>query len=208
MDYPDIAFDLYHPQPLLIVISGLSGAGKDTVLGVLKKSRKPLSFVVTATSRAPRNSETHGVDYFFYSREEFEEMIERGEFLEVSVVYQDYKGIPKEQVRQAFESGKDVVLRVDVQGAQKLRSLYPEAVLIFITPENSKEWYERLVNRHTETRESIQMRVEMARRELESLNIFDYVVVNRQNCLNEAVDTILNIIDAEHHKMKHKKISL
>jgi len=118
------------------------------------------------------------------------------------------KESPKNRCAQAFESGKDVVLRVDVQGAQKLRSLYPEAVLIFITPENSKEWYERLVNRHTETRESIQMRVEMARRELESLNIFDYVVVNRQNCLNEAVDTILNIIDAEHHKMKHKKISL
>ena len=104
-------------QPLLIVISGPSGVGKDTVLGCMAKRNLPFHFVVTATTRIPRDDEVHGVDYFFYTKDEFAEMIEQGELLEYAVVYNDFKGIPKAQVREAFASGKDVVMRIDVQGA-------------------------------------------------------------------------------------------
>ena len=134
MPLENLNFDLLHPRPLLVVISGCSGVGKDAVLNGLKERNQPFHFVVTATSREPRAGEVHGRDYFFVSREEFEKMIAGDELLEYANVYNQYKGIPKLQVRQALESGKDVIMRLDVQGAAKIRSLCPEAVLIFLTP--------------------------------------------------------------------------
>jgi len=142
---------LYRPQPLLIVISGTSGVGKDAVLCGLKELGLNLHFVVTATSRPPRPLEVPGVDYFFYTREDFERRIANNEFIEYTMVYSDWKGIPRSQVDDALRSGKDVVLRVDVQGAMKLRKLYPEAVLIFLIPESVDEWYNRLRSRNTDS---------------------------------------------------------
>ena len=203
-----ITFDLLKPEPLLIVLSGPSGVGKDVTLQALKKRNIPLHFVVTATTREARPEETHGVDYFFYSKEEFQAMIEANELLEYAIVYEDYKGIPKEQVRKAMQSGLDVILRVDVQGAAKLRELNPDAVLIFLLPSSVEEWHERLNNRQTETEESMKIRLNKVKWELEYLPIFDYMVVNRHNCLDEAVDTIIDIIHAEHHRTIPRKITL
>lgn len=203
-----ISFDLLKPEPLLIVLSGPSGVGKDVTLQALKKRNVPIHFVVTATTREPRPEETHGVDYFFYSKEEFQNMIAENELLEYAIVYEDYKGIPKKQVRKAMESGLDVILRVDVQGAAKLRELNPDAVMIFLIPSSVEEWHERLNSRQTETPESMKIRLEKVRWELEYLPIFDYMVVNRHNQLDEAVDTIVDIINAEHHRTIPRKITL
>jgi guanylate kinase len=206
MSEEPISFDLLHPEPLLIVISGPSGVGKDTVIQELKDRHRPFHFVVTATSRLPRFNEVVGVDYFFYSPEEFEHMIERNQLIEYAWVYNQYKGIPREQVEVALASGKDVVLRVDVQGAAKLRSLYPEAVLIFLLPANEHEWRSRLLDRKTETDESYQLRVKTVCEELEQVGMFDYLVVNGQGKLEEAVDEVETIIKAEHHRTHPRKI--
>jgi len=199
-------FDLLHPQPLLIVISGPSGIGKDSVLNELKRRGLPFHFVVTANTRAPRPEEVHGVDYLFMTREEFMAGVERGEFLEHAKVYNDLKGIPRWQVENALISGKDVVLRVDVQGAETIRGLYPEAVLIYLIPRNYDEWYNRLVSRKTESAEDLKTRVEISVKEVEKIDIFDYLVVNAENLLCQAVDDIISIIRTEHLAVNHRKI--
>lgn len=203
-----LSFDLFHPQPLLVVISGPSGVGKDAVLKAMQQRGLMLHYVVTMTSRAPRNGEVEGVDYFFVSREKFEDLIGQDEFIEYANVYNDYKGIPKSQIREALASQRDVILRVDVQGAKTLRSLCPDAVLIFLIPSNEKEWLERLRSRKSETAESLALRLKTAKKELENLGEFDYVVVNAQDRLKETVDTIESIIRAEHHRVEPRKVSL
>ena len=128
------AFPRY--DPLLIVISGPSGSGKDSVIQRMKEMNLPFHFVITATTRPARPEEVHGVDYFFLSPDEFAEMIEKDGLLEYAIVYNDYKGIPKEQVRQALASGKDVVMRIDVQGAATIRKICPDALSIFLTTQD------------------------------------------------------------------------
>ena len=208
MNGETLSFDLFHPQPLFVVISGPSGVGKDAVLKSLQKRNLNLHFVVTMTSREPRPGEVNGEDYHFVTREKFEELIRRDGFIEHAVVYGDLKGIPRQQVREALESNRDVILRVDVQGARTLRSIFPEAVLIFLIPSNEKEWLERLQKRKTETTEKLGVRVQTAREELESLSEFDYMVVNAHDRLEETVDTIVSILDAEHHRVVARKIDL
>jgi guanylate kinase len=203
-----IVFNPLNPEPLLIVISGPSGVGKDTVIDRMKERHIPVHFVVTATTRPPRKDEIHGKDYFFISADEFAAMIDQDELLEYAIVYKDYKGIPKEQVRQALSSGKDVVMRVDVQGAAKIRELNPEAVLIFLTTRDEEEMVNRLRIRKSETPEGLNLRIAMARQELKRINEYDYVVVNRDGELDETVDTIAAIIHAEHHRVKHRKVTL
>lgn len=202
-----VSFDVLHPQPLLIVISGPSGVGKDSVLRSLKKRNTSLYFVVTCASRPPRPDEVNGVDYHFVSKEQFEQMIARGEMIEYANVYNEYKGIPKFEIVNAIASGKDTVVRLDVQGASSIRKLYPGAILIFLIPESYEVWYHRLQNRKTETQESLRVRLETAREEMRRIDEFDYVVVNAENRLEEAVDTILAIITAEHHRIPHRKIT-
>lgn len=197
---------LYSPQPLLIVISGTSGVGKDAVLNALKERSLPLHFVVTATSRAPREGEVEGKDYFFFSKEEFERRIANNEFIEHSWVYTDYKGIPRWQIDDALACGRDVILRVDVQGAMKLRAMYPEAVLIFLIPESVDEWYDRLKKRNAETPGELKVRLDTARVEVGKIAEFDYVVLNAHDLLDQAVDDIVSIISAEHHRTHHRKL--
>lgn len=199
-------FNLIHPQPLLIVISGPSGIGKDSVLQELKRRRLPFHFVVTANTRAPRPEEVDGVDYIFMSREEFMAGVERGDFIEHAQVYNDLKGIPRWQIEDALKSSKDVVLRVDVQGAETIRDLYPEALLIYLIPRNYDEWYKRLVSRKTESEEDLKTRVEISVKEIEKIDIFDYLVVNAENLLCDAVDDIIGIIHSEHLAVRHRKI--
>jgi guanylate kinase len=206
MTDPD--FDLYNPQPLLIVLSGPSGVGKDTVLQRMKERELPFHFVVTATTREIRVNEVEGTDYFFVSNDEFARMIEEDELLEYAVVYNDYKGIPKQQVRDALESGKDVVMRIDVQGAATIRKIVPEAVLIFLTTESEEAMVRRLEARKTETHEGLKLRIATARQELKRAEDFDYVVINREFHLDDAVDTIQAIINAEHHRVKQREVVL
>ena len=201
-------FDIPPKNPLLIVISGPSGSGKDTVMQRMKERGLPFHFVVTATTRPKRVNEVHGRDYLFVSKEEFARMIEENELFEYAIVYGDYKGIPKDQVRQALASGKNVVLRLDVQGAETVRKLAPEALMIFITTENEEELERRLRGRKTETGDSLALRIATARKELQRLEAFDYVVVNRDFHLDETVDTISSIIEAEHHRVRQRKVSL
>lgn len=185
------------PRPILVVISGPSGVGKDATLNLLKQSGYPFHFVVTATTRPIRPGEVDGADYHFVSVGEFAEMIEQEELLEHAVVYGDYKGIPKQQVRDALASGKDVIMRIDVQGAATIRSLIPNAVSIFLNAESEDELIRRLSDRKTETPDKLKMRIATARQELKRIDEFDYAVVNRMNKLEETVDAVLSIIKAE-----------
>ena len=204
----DHDFNLVDPKPLLIVISGPSGAGKDTILQRMKERELPFHFVVTATTRPRRANEINGRDYFFVSKEEFARMIDEDELIEYAIVYGDYKGIPKQQVRDALASGKDVVMRIDVQGAETLRKLAPEAVLIFITVDSEEELLTRLRERKTETADALMLRMATARKELLRVGAFDYVVLNRDFHLDETVDTIRAIIQSEHHRVKPRTVSL
>ena len=202
--------DLYslEPQPLLVVLSGPSGAGKDAVLKRMKELGYPFHFVVTVTTRPKRPGEVDGVDYYFISEEEFAQMLARGELLEHAVVYGQHKGIPKRQVREALASGKDVILRIDVQGAATIRKLVPEAVLIFLTAPSEKELLRRLKRRKTETPEELERRIATVREEMKRLPEFDYVVINRDGALDEAVKTIAAIITAEKCRVKQRKIEI
>jgi guanylate kinase len=195
-------FDVYNPKSIVVVISGHSAAGKDTVIQRLKDRDLPIHFVVTATTRPRRKDEQHGVDYFFVSHDEFARMIEEGELIEYAIVYKDFKGVPKEQVDQALASGKDVVMRVDVQGAASIREIYPGALLIFLTAQDEQEFISRLTNRKSESPEELKLRIAVAREELKRIDEFDYLVVNRDSQLGETVDTIVSIINAEHHRIR------
>lgn len=201
-------FNLYHPQPLLIVISGPSGAGKDSILHGLQQRGLDIHFVVTATTRARREDEIHGLDYFFLSKEEFARMIDQDELIEYAIVYNDYKGIPKQQVREALASGKDVIMRLDVQGAATVRKLAPEAVLIFITTSSEEELVRRLKTRKTETDEDLRLRIATARQELKRVDEFDYVIINQDGYLNQTIQTVISIIEAEHHRVHPRRVSL
>lgn len=192
----------------MLVISGPSGVGKDTVLRALKKSRLPIHHVITANTRPPRRDEKEGVDYFFVSREKFEEMIRNNELIEYSKVYEDYKGVPKEQIRQALSSGKDVVLRLDVQGAQKIKKIYPQAILVFLTPSNQEEWLQRLTKRRLSEEKDMVTRIATIKMELELAREFDYIVTNAQNQLQDTINMIESIIIAEHQRTNQQKIQI
>jgi guanylate kinase len=200
--------DPLRSQPLLIVISGPSGAGKDTVIQRMKERGLCFHFVVTATTRPPRPEEMPGVDYIFVSHDDFARMIEADDLLEYAIVYNDYKGIPKAQVRDALASGKDVILRVDVQGAASIRKLSSGALLIFLTTKDEQELVRRLTERKTETKEGLSLRIATARQELKRIGDFDYIVVNQDGYLDDTVDTILAIICAEHHRVHPRKVNL
>ena len=208
MTHKTNSFNVLHPEPLLIIISGPSGVGKDSVVQHMIKCGLPFHFVVTATTRAIRAYEQHGVDYFFYSTAEFDEMIERDELLEYALVYNDYKGIPKAQVHAALASGKDVVMRLDVQGAATVKRYYPDALSIFLTTDTEEELVNRLQDRKTESKDQLQVRIETARKELLRVGEFDYVVINRDEQLDETVAAIQAIIHAEHQRVDHRKFSL
>ncbi len=196
------------PNPLLIVLSGPSGVGKDAVLKRMKKLGYPFHLVVTATDRPWRPGEVDGVDYYFLSTEEFTARLERGEFLEHANVYGERKGVPKAEVRKALASGQDAIMRVDVQGAATIRQKLPEAVFIFLSPSSEEDLIRHLKKRGTETPEALARRITAAREEMERLPGFDYVIVNRDGQLDETVKQITAIITAEKCRVKQRKIEL
>lgn len=194
--------------PVLVVISGPSGVGKDTVVQRMRERGLPFHFVVTATDRPPRPTEEHGRDYYFYSTAEFEAMIANDELLEHAWVYGQHKGIPRAHIREALASGQDVVMRVDVQGAATVKGLIHEAITIFLMCESEEELIERLRERRTESDEALLYRLEVARQEIARIPEFDYVVINRREQQDTAVDDVVAIIQAEHCRAVPQRISL
>ncbi len=201
-------FDRRAPEPLLIVISGPSGSGKDSVVQRMKDRGLEFHFVVTATTRPRRPDEVHGRDYWFVSQAEFDRMLAQGELIEHALVYRDYKGVPKAEVQEALASGHDVVLRLDVQGAETVNKLVPEALLIFILTESEEELVRRLERRSTETPEDLKVRIQTAREEFQKIGLFDYLIVNHEDQLDHTVDVVMSIIEAEHHRVQQRKVNL
>jgi guanylate kinase len=161
----------------------------------MKEMGLPFHYVVTVTTRAQRYDEVEGVDYFFATRPQFEEMIQKGELLEWAKVYGNYYGVPRQQVKEALAQGRDVIAKVDVQGASTIKGLVPQAIGIFLAPPSMEELRERLRQRKTEQGGELALRLKRAREEMESLPSFDYVVVNDD--LDRAVAQIQAIIVAE-----------
>jgi len=193
----DMFRNIPKPEPLVIVISGPSGVGKDSVLNDIFAYGVDWHFVVTMTSRPQRSGEVNGRDYIFVTKDEFERMIAAGEFVEYALVYDQYKGVPKNQITGALASGKDVVLRLDVQGAIAIKKMFPDAVTIFLVPDSEESLVMRLKQRGTETEKQLRIRLETARKEMERLHEFDYVVENGQERLHKAVCRVLDIVRVE-----------
>lgn len=192
--------------PLLVVISGPSGVGKDAVLERMKSSNVPYHFAVTATARPKRENEVDGVDYIFVERDEFQSMIRNDELLEWAEVYGNPYGVPKSPVRQALARGQDVVLKIDVQGADNIRRLVPGAVYVFLSPPGMPELERRLTRRRTESPETLKVRLETASKELKEAEKYDYVVVNRTGRMDEAVEEIKSIISRERMRPARERI--
>jgi len=189
--------DASSAPPLLVVLSGPSGVGKDAALDALKLLDRPWRFVITATTRPQRPGEQDGVDYIFLETAAFLKMKERDDLLECAQVYDYWYGVPRNQVRQGLQDGKDVILKVDVQGADTVRELAPEALFIFMIPSSLDELKSRLTKRETETPSQIALRLSNAQSELGRVGEFDYRVVNREGQLEQAVAEIDAIITAE-----------
>lgn len=195
-------------NPLFVIISGPSGVGKDAVLAGLRSPQRRAHFVVTATTRPLRPGETEGKDYFFLSVPVFKERVEREEFLEWAEVYGNLYGVPKAQVKEALTNGLDVFVRTDVQGAQTLKKVAPQGVFIFLAPSSVEELERRLIERSREPLGEIRQRLEAARREMETLSIFDYLVINRQGSLNETVAKMEAILTAERCRIPPRRVEL
>lgn len=194
--------------PLLIVVSGPPGVGKDALLRRMRDLGHDLHYVVTATDRPPRDGEVHGQDYYFLTTDDFLRMKQEGELLEHAIVYDQHKGIPRQPVREALDSGKDVIMRVDVQGAATVRQIAPQAVLIFLAPASEQELLERLHRRGADTAEQLAIRCSMIREEMEQVSEFDYVVVNRDGELDLAAARVAAIIEAEHSRVRPRRVRL
>ncbi len=192
--------------PLLVVITGPSGVGKDAVLSRLKALHRPYHFAVTATTRPPRPEETDGMDYFFLSDQRYDEMLAKGEFLENATVYAHRYGVPKPPIREALAAGLDVLMRTDVQGARYIKSVCPGAVTIFRRPPSWDELEWRLRSRATDTPEQLDLRLRTAREETAAADEFDHTVVNDD--LNACVDEIERILAAERSRMGRERVLL
>ena len=188
---------------ILTVVSGFSGAGKGTLMkALLKKYDYELS--ISATTRAPREGEQDGREYFFLTRDKFESMIEEGKLIEWAEYVGNYYGTPKEYVEQRLEEGKDVILEIEIQGALKVREIFPDALLLFVTPPNITELKDRLIGRGTESMETINKRLSRASEEAAFMKQYDYIVVNDQ--LDECVELMNQLIQNEHNKVSHNKV--
>jgi guanylate kinase len=197
-----------NPPPLVVVISGPSGVGKDSVVKRMAALDYPFHFVVTVTNRGMRLGEVHGVDYYFVSTDEFYRMVNAGEMLEHADVYGQCKGVPRMDVERGLASGRDVVMRLDVTGANTIRAAIPQSVSIFLMPPSLDVLVNRLRQRPGDSEEQVRARLRMARYEMEQASSFDYVVVNREGELDEAVRQVTAIMAAERCRSKREPVKL
>jgi len=180
---------------ILIVISGPSCAGKGSVCKIICRKNPDLRLSISETTRQPRNSEKHGREYFYISKESFEERIKKGQYLEYATVYENYYGTPKDYVENLLESGFDVILEIDIQGAAKVRTNYKEGIYIFIVPPSMQELRRRIEERGTESKEQMEMRLNCAYEEMKNADDYSYIVINDD--LNDAAQRVQSIITAE-----------
>lgn len=208
MKRADIDSLIPRARPLLIVLSGPSGVGKDAVLNRLKASDFPLKYVTTLTTRPKRPGEQDGVDYHFTSVETFQGLITNLELLECADVYGNWYGVPKYAVRDALRQGQDTIVKVDVQGAANIKKIVPQAVFIFLMPPSIDELVARLKQRRTESPADLAIRLEKAEGEIRQYSLFDYLVFNRGNEIDQAVADIKAIIKAEKCRVTPREITL
>src|SRR4030042_1137455 len=195
-------------NPLLFVLSGPSGVGKDGGINGMKKRERSLHYAFTATTRPKRKDERDGYEYHFVPNSDFERMIKDDELLEWANVYGNLYGVPKKEVRQALARGRDVMVKVDVQGAANIKRVAPQAVFIFLAPPSLEELKERLKQRKTESGVDLDLRMKAARKEMDSISMFDYVVVNHKGGVVQAISHIEAIIAAEKCRVKPRRVEL
>lgn len=183
---------------ILIVVSGFSGAGKGTLMKALLNKYDNYALSISATTRNPREGEVDGREYFFKTVEEFEKMIAKDELIEYAKYVNNYYGTPRAYVEEQLESGKDVILEIEIQGALKVKEKFPETLLLFVTPPNAVILRERLVGRGTETMEVIESRMQRAAQEAEGMENYDYLIINDD--LDRCVQEMHQIIEAEHNR--------
>ena len=196
------------PNPLVVVISGPSGVGKDTLLERMSEMGFDYHFTVTATTRAPRPGEICGVNHFFLTRDRFLDMVDNSELLEWARVFGNFYGVPKEQVRQALAKGTHVLIRVDVQGARRLRTIVPEAVFIFVAPPSTESLRVRLLERGVNSAEDMDTRLRAADVEIREASMFDHVVVNEDDKQDEAVVKVREIIRRESMRCPPRRVKI
>lgn len=190
-------------EGLLLVVSGPSGAGKGTICDAVRKIYPDLEYSISMTTRAPRNGEVEGVSYFFRTNEEFLKLVEENAFLEYAKVYDHYYGTPKKNVMEKIQSGRSVLLEIDIQGAMQVKRRYPKGVFVYIVPPSLEILSQRIHARGTDTEEVIQNRLAQITSELSMVHQYDYVVVN--DVLEEAVHKTCAIIEAEKCKLSRNE---
>ena len=195
-------------RPLFIIISGPSGAGKDSVLTRMKELGYPLNYITTMTTRPQRAKEKDNADYHFTSMERFQKMIENKELLEWANVYGNMYGVPKQPVKQAQGKGQDIIVKVDIQGAATIKKLLPQTILIFLMPPSMEDLTIRLKQRHTELPFNLALRIKTAEEEIKELPLFDYIVVNKQGKIDQTVSQIEAIITAEKCRVTPQEVTL
>lgn len=196
------------PKPRLIVISGPSGVGKDTIIDRLRLRCPDMYFAVTATTRERRGGEIDGIHYHFYSKEEFVQKIDLEEFLEHAEVYGHHYGVPKTPIRQALQRGQDVVLKVDTQGVQTIRHVTKGGIFIFIAPPSIDELAHRLRSRKTDDPAAVMRRLRTAQRELLTIENFDYVAFNESDREDDTVTEIIAILTAERCRLGQRDVEV
>ena len=184
---------------ILIVVSGFSGSGKGTLMKELL-TRYPDTYAlsISATTRSPREGEVDGREYFFVSKDEFEKMIAKGELIEYAKYVENYYGTPRDYVEKKLDEGKDVILEIEIQGALNVKKMFPDTLLLFVTPPSAEELKKRLVGRGTETMDVIESRMDRACEEAEGMENYDYLIVN--DSLERCVEEMHSIIQGEHRR--------
>lgn len=185
----------------LLVISGLSAAGKGTIAKELVKRFDNYVLSISATTREKRRNEQDGVDYFYVSKDKFNEMIENGELLEYAQYVNNFYGTPKKYVEEMLEKGKNVILEIEMQGALKVKEVYDEAVLVFFLPKDAKTQRKRLINRQRETKEQIEERIKQAVIDAKYAKYYDYILVNEN--LDDSIDDMQKIVEDKYDKSKN-----